>query len=535
MQGRVLSFAAISICVAGADLRAADRPAPGVMDVGGTPVKAENAGKAPTISYYLPKNYFEFRFKLTTTKTQDGKFCDVAKYFFEVPDDFKCEKPKPHYEVALGSEVTISEIAKPDTAQAYDLNVKAGTFTENNLTLGFGEGNVLTGYQSTLADHKVNFFVSILKTAADVVGHLIHAPTAALAAPALPTPSSIRTPLPGPDCSAELDRSEAALLRELSPAHKAYACALAPDLRSGYLHLPDQYRTYLDGKVLTNHLMNALALFIEYADLVKNEAQVLRPDRLPSSADGYATLAKARADRKKQIREQFLGSEQETTDPVPDIVWDFGASPATVELFSFDSAKKGGLCFKSVINERWSPRATAVPNCDSASTNLMTVFAELKQEGAVAGPAGGDAPANAGLAYRIPGRGALRVYAKKGATEYDYFRKSFDIAQYGAVRYLPSKIGNTTSYNVSLDPLTGALKSVVVGSQPVLTGDTAKSLGEVSAAMLGIVDAVKASKKSTELSDTTDDANLKLQQLKIQLIESCKGDPTQKVCESILE
>jgi hypothetical protein len=361
-------------------------------------------------------------------------------------------------------------------------------------------------------------------------------------------PAAVAAHAPGATSAAEpqgtcvkddLDGAEQAELARLGSPHRALACSLAAELRSAYLATPDRYLGFVDayvhdGKPVDDHFMNALALFAELSEIERGDASFLHPGTLPANSDAYSAILKSREDRKKSIRAQFLGSSSDSTDPVPDIVWHFAdGSGKAVELFSFDSAGKDGFCFRDSDPTRWFSRPIGVPDCKESAT-LVTVYATLTSPSTVVSGAGGGGD-QGGLAYRVPGKATLRIYAKTDK-EYDYVSHTFDIAQFGTVASLPPRIGTSTSYNVSLDPLTGALKNVVVGVKPPLTGDLGTQIDGLSTSLLGVYDAYKASKKQPSALDTAQSQEqLKLQQLKIQLIDSCKSDPTQTFCATLIQ
>jgi hypothetical protein len=507
------------------------------------------------IHYELPKNYFDFAFKLKTTTKKQGPYCDVARYFFEPPPKFDCNHPTPAFDVSLIDQIGVSERAQPDQSAGFDLTVKSGTFTETNLTMGFGDPNILTGAQSSITDHKVDFFISIFKTLASAATNVI--PLALKAAPPPPLSAVKKNPTT-PDAADEkkkredllascvngLDESQRPLLNRLGPLHKALACGLDGELQAAYLAVPDQYKAYVDayqrdGYHFDEHFADALALFVEYSGLTADESRFLHPERLPANADAFSAVLKAREDKKKAIREQFFGSSAESIQDVPPITWRFGGPEKEVELFSLDTATEGGLCFRTASEERWVARPIGVDACETTSQSLVSVYAILHQKQQMIGDV---APTNAGneqagVAYRIPGRATLRVFARKvDSTEYDYFSTDFDIAQFGTVKFLPALFGSSSSYNVALDPVTGALKNVTIGVKPVLSGDSAKSLDDLSGSLLGVVDAVNAAKKKpTALDSAQTEGQLKLEQLRIQLIDLCKTDPTQSFCATLLK
>lgn len=537
-----LMMMVIAVCALSAADKS-DKSGQGAMEIQVSRSKSGNT--TPALHYRLPKNYFKFHFKLTTTTTRPGKYCDLATYFFDVEQPDTCD-PKPVHSVTLANDVTVTELSEPDPAQEFDLLVSKGFFTESNLSLGFGEGNILTGLQSMVADHKVDFFVSLAKTAAGIIGSILKPLPVAAPDGKVPETAPIAASRKK-DCEPELDETERVLLSKLGTSHLAYACQLAPHLRSSYLMLPDRYRTFVDGYApdpskLTSRFMNALALFIEYSEIIKDERQFFHPASLPGNADAFAGIVNARESKLKAIREQFVGSEKESTIDVPDIIWRFLGVDQAVELFTFDTSAKGGFCFRTAPNERWFPRSLDVPACKESDT-LVSVYAVLldRTPAAPIEVATGTNDAT-GIAYYVPGRATLRVYAK-GKTEFDYFRQPFDIAQFGAIRRLPTRMANSTIYNVTLDPLTGGLKSIVVGNKPVLGSEAAAQIADFGSSISGIVDAAKAakaaakaaSKEPTELEKTQVESLLKFEQLKIQLIESCKADATQSVCTMLLK
>jgi len=125
--------------------------------------------------------------------------------------------------------------------------------------------------------------------------------------------------------------------------------------------------------------------------------------------------------------------------------WRFAGPEKEVELFSLDTATEGGLCFRTASEERWVARPIGVDACDTTSQSLVSVYAILHQKQQVNGDVAATNAGNeqAGVAYRIPGRATLRVFARKvDTTEYDYFSTDFDIAQFGTVKFLPALFGS---------------------------------------------------------------------------------------------
>lgn len=73
-----------------------------------------------------------------------------------------------------------------------------------------------------------------------------------------------------------------------------------------------------------------------------------------------------------------------------------------------------------------------------------------------------------GFRYRIPRPVTLRIHQSSSAAKL-VFEDEIQIAQFGAVLSLPaSSGGRTTKYNLELYPETGALKTFIMGSDPVL-------------------------------------------------------------------
>src|SRR5205085_1747582 len=113
--------------------------------------------------------------------------------FLSCPLNSTAKAPIHRFEISLADQITVSQLAQPDPDAAFDLNIRSGTFTEANLTLAFGDANILTGSQGAITDHKVDFFVSILKTVAGAVSHIIPFALTAAPPPPLRTGTTVRS------------------------------------------------------------------------------------------------------------------------------------------------------------------------------------------------------------------------------------------------------------------------------------------------------------------------------------------------------
>ncbi len=506
---------------------------------GTDPVVQVGAGKdnaQPGIYYQLPRNYFRLHFQLKTATTHQGTFCDVARYFFELDTDWatkNCAKPgAKKTEVSLVPEISVDQLPEPDPNRWFHLVIGKGFATESNYTLNFGPGGTLSAFQSTVADHKVDIGIAILKVAASVVGQVLNPFKSALAAaePVEGTPSATLTA----DCSAQLDAADRPLYAQLSKAEKDIACRIDAGFRTAYLHTPAELKPNVDEYVRDasakdyRHLFSAVAVLREYLSILQDEPAFLHPDKLPKTGDSFTTVLNAREQMKKTILAEFLGSQEEKVDAVPDIVWK-ELSGGDVTLFAFTEDK--GFCFVKPSEGVWFAREKSVDACE-ADKPRITVYAKL--DGPSITEITPPTPtADSGFAYAVPSRTALRVYVKNDKGSFDYFQKDFDIPQFGEVRFLQTKLGNTSAYNVTLDPTTGALQGITVSVKPVLIAETVNSLGGVATSVLGAVQT--ANKKPSDLDQATAQRQLATEKLRIQLVANCQQDTTLSYCADLLK
>ena len=140
-----------------------------------------------------------------------------------------------------------------------------------------------------------------------------------------------------------------------------------------------------------------------------------------------------------------------------------------------------------------------------------------------------------GLAYRAPAWGLITIKAAGTIVR----TERVPIAQLGATANLQAKIGSGTSYQFTLDPLTGALRDVAGTGQPSFTPERVKMLEGVADSIFG---AAGAARKA--LADPEPDSRLSLlqkqtrevcEEARLVLFEKCKADTKSGSCELALK